>query len=135
LNINLNKRCRIEQKTGTNETTYGTEQVTWALVAVVWCNIQDVLPSRSEELNRGVSINTQPARWCARYRSDINSAMRILIDGNVCKNRLWFSRSVLSSAALPSLADDKRVKALDKLLSVFAYTNAECENMGPKQVR
>lgn len=83
MNINLNKRCRIEQKTGTNETTYGTEQVTWALVAVVWCNIQDVLPSRSEELNRGVSINTQPARWRARYRSDINSAMRILIDGNV----------------------------------------------------
>lgn len=83
MNINLNKRCRIEQKTVTNETTYGTEQVTWSLVAVVWCNIQDVLPSRSEELNRGISINTQPARWRARYRSGINSAMRILIDGNV----------------------------------------------------
>lgn len=81
MNIDLNKRCRIERKAITQDTVYGTEIITWVLLAVVWCNVQDVLPSRSESVKNGLVIGTKQKRWRARYRCDVDSSMRIVIDG------------------------------------------------------
>jgi SPP1 family predicted phage head-tail adaptor len=83
MNVRLSKRCRIEHKSVTDDATYGTESITWMPLAVVWCEVQDVLPSRSETQENGIDIAKQPARWRARHRTDIDSSMRIVIDGAV----------------------------------------------------
>lgn len=83
MNVRLNKRCRIEYKSVTPDSTYGTETITWGLLAVVWCEIQDVLPSRAESQERNIDLSKSPARWRARHRTDIDSSMRIVIDGTV----------------------------------------------------
>jgi head-tail adaptor len=83
MNVKLDTRCRIEYKTVSNDSTYGTESITWTLLAVVWCEMQDVLPSRAETSERSVDMSKLPARWRARHRSDIDSSMRIVINGDV----------------------------------------------------
>lgn len=76
----LNDRCRIEQKSVTQDADYGTEVVTWALLAVVWCAFQDELPSKSEAVKQGLVTATQRARVRMRYRSDLDSSMRLVIN-------------------------------------------------------
>ena len=78
----LDRRIIIEKKVVTQDPDYGTEVVTWATLATVWANVQDVLPSRSEAVQRGLEIARNQTRIRFRYRSDVTSAMRItLLDG------------------------------------------------------
>lgn len=79
----LNTRARIEQKSVTQDATYGSETVTWALLAVVWCEKQDVLPSKSESVKNGLAVSLNQSRVRMRYRSDVDSTMRIVIAGQV----------------------------------------------------
>ena len=81
MNVRLDRRCRIEQKTVTQDATYGSPVESWSLLAVIWCNIQDVLPSKSEAVKNGLVIGTKQKRWRARYCGDLDSSMRIVIDG------------------------------------------------------
>lgn len=77
----LNRRCLIERKSVTQDATYGTQVVTWSTVATVWCEVQDVLPARAFEYNKaglGVSVNLSRVRM--RYRTDIDSSMRLTIN-------------------------------------------------------
>lgn len=76
----LNTRARIERKVVTTDHDYGTEVVTWAPLAVVWCNVQDELPSRSEAVKNGLAVSTQRTRVRMRYRSDLDSGMRIVLN-------------------------------------------------------
>lgn len=77
----LNKRVRIERKTSAVDPSYGTPIDAWDFVAVAWCGMQDELPSRSEAVRNGVEISTQRARLRMRYRNDITSDMRVVVDG------------------------------------------------------
>lgn len=79
--IQLNKRARIEQRTVSKDATHGAAVETWSLLGVVWCSIQDVLPSRSEAVKNGLTIGTKQKRFRCRYRDDIESSMRIVVDG------------------------------------------------------
>ena len=83
MNVVLNSRCKIEKKQVTIDEIYGTEVINWVQVGVFWCEIQDVLPSKSESIQSSVNIAKNPARWRARHRTDIDSSMRIVIDGTV----------------------------------------------------
>lgn len=83
MNVTLNKRCRIEYPVTTKDRVYGSVTTTWALKAVLWCNIQDVLPSRSEKIKSGLAIGAKQSRMRIRYRDDLDSAMRVVIDGNI----------------------------------------------------
>lgn len=76
----LNTRCRIEQKSITQDPVYGTELVTWAVLATVWCAVQDELPSKSEAVKQGLTVATQRTRVRMRYRTDIDSSMRLVIN-------------------------------------------------------
>ena len=80
-NVNLNKRCRIEQKTTTTDEDYGTEVITWSLLTVCWCEVLDVLPSKSESVKNGLAVAANQARIRLRYRTDIDSSMRMNING------------------------------------------------------
>lgn len=75
----LRDRCRIEYKAVAQDADYGTEGITWTTLATVWCNIQDELPSKSEAVKQGLAIATQRARVRLRYRTDIDSSMRLVI--------------------------------------------------------
>lgn len=77
--VQLDKRCRIERRVTTRDPDYGTPVDSWELVAVVWCSVQDELPSRSEAVKNGLTVATQRARVRMRYRSDITSDMRLII--------------------------------------------------------
>lgn len=81
MNINLDRRCRVEYPVKTQDSTYGSDVTTWTLLAVIWCNIQDELPSKTESNQNGVVINAKRSRFRARYRDDIDSSMRIICDG------------------------------------------------------
>ena len=81
MNIDLNKRCRIEQRSTTQDSTYGTLTTSWTLLAVVWCQLQDVLPSRSEAVKNGMQVSANQTRFRCRWRSDIDSSMRLTVDG------------------------------------------------------
>jgi head-tail adaptor len=46
-----------------------------------WAEVQDFLPSRGEVIAEGITLANKPCRVRCLYRADINSTMRILIDG------------------------------------------------------
>jgi head-tail adaptor len=76
----LNTRCRIEYKSVTQDANYGTDVVTWMLLAVRWCNVQDALPSRSESVRQGLTVALNQTRLRLRYCTDIDSSMRVVIN-------------------------------------------------------
>jgi len=75
----LNTRCRIEYPV-IAAGDYGEPVTTWALLAVVWASVQDALPSRSETVREGLTVARNQTRWRARYRTDVDSSMRIIIN-------------------------------------------------------
>ncbi|BBB65909.1 hypothetical protein UNDYM_1656 [Undibacterium sp. YM2] len=78
----LDRRCRVEYKQSGNDADYGSEVPNWALLGVFYCNVQDILPSKSSETTRGdkLQVNVSRTRIRMRYRTDINATMRIIID-------------------------------------------------------
>ena len=71
----------VEQRQATQDPVYGTTVATWNEFAQMWAEVQDVLPSRSESLEDGVSIQNRPARVRVSYFDGLNitSNMRIKI--------------------------------------------------------
>lgn len=83
MNVVLDRRCRIEYPVKTKDPVHGSVVTSWALKSVVWCSIQDVLPSRSEAVKNGVAIGAKQSRLRVRYRTDLDSSMRVILDGNI----------------------------------------------------
>lgn len=75
----LDNRARVEYPVVATDPVYGTSVVTWALLGVRWCGVQDELPSRSESVKQGLNISTDRARIRMRYCSDIDSSMRLIL--------------------------------------------------------
>lgn len=76
----LNYRCRIERRATTLEASYGTDVVEWKLLRNAWCNVQDTLPSRAEDVAQGMVVSKNQVRLRLRYCTDIDSTMRIIIN-------------------------------------------------------
>ena len=76
----LDTRARIERKNVTQDATYGTEVVTWTSVAEVWCSIKDALPANAETIEHGMALAKHSATIRMRYRSDIDTTMRIVVE-------------------------------------------------------
>lgn len=75
-----NTRIEFQRREVTQDPVYGTTvEGEWTTVARAWAQVQDVLPSRAENLADGVSIGRRPARIRLLYRRDITSDMRIKI--------------------------------------------------------
>lgn len=76
----LDRQIEIQQKTITQDATTGQDVETWAALATVWANVQDVMPSKSESVLSG-SIETSINRTRIRIRwlSGLTSANRIKI--------------------------------------------------------
>lgn len=77
----LDRRITIEYPSVTAD-EYGAPVTAWRTLATVWANVQDVLPSRSEAVTQQVLNQAKnQTRIRFRYRSDVNSAMRIVLRG------------------------------------------------------
>lgn len=81
----LNRRVTIQHRTETQDATYGTQVVTWATLATVWAEVQDVLPSRAESMADGIDIARRPSRVRMRYRTDVDATMRLVVDGRTLR--------------------------------------------------
>lgn len=78
----LNRQITIQHKTGvTRDPVYNTLVEKWDELATVWAEVQDMLPSRAERIADGINIARRPARIRMRFRTDIDSTMRISLDG------------------------------------------------------
>lgn len=74
----LNRRVRIEQPIA-DPSFDGAGSGSWAQLAEVRANVQDMLPSRSEKIADGINISARPSRVRIRFREDVTAAMRVLI--------------------------------------------------------
>jgi len=84
----LDTRVTIEQKQTTLDPTYGTELITWIpLVAQAGsptvgerfaAKFWDVLQAGSESVRQNVALSSGRAVVRIRYRSDVNSSMRVV---------------------------------------------------------
>lgn len=79
MNVVLDRRCRIECPAKTKDPIHGSAVTTWSLKAVVWCNVQDVLPGRSEAIKNGLAVSSNQSRFRCRYMKGLDSSMRIII--------------------------------------------------------
>lgn len=77
----LDRRITFEQRSTTQDATYGTQVLTWTTVATVWAQVRDVLPSRAEDIADNVTLSRRPARIRIRHRTGLDSTMRIDIGG------------------------------------------------------
>lgn len=82
MNVNTDRRISIEQEVVTKDPVYGSAQPGWTLLATVWAERVETL-SNSELLARGLEQSRNPVRYKLRWRSDINSAMRIRDGGEI----------------------------------------------------
>jgi SPP1 family predicted phage head-tail adaptor len=72
------KLITIQHRVVTQDTTYGTDVVTWPpFLANIWAEMQDVLPSRAERVAEGISLAKRPCRVRILYYDGITSDMRI----------------------------------------------------------
>jgi SPP1 family predicted phage head-tail adaptor len=76
LNVNTDKRVRLEYPAKSKDSG-GAPVVTWTLLAVVWAEVRDDLPSRAEQNRAGLEQARNPTRVRMRYRSDLNTSMRV----------------------------------------------------------
>ena len=74
----LDRRVRIEQRSTTQDTAYGSPVASWSEVATVWASVEELLPSRGESQADGIRIAERPARVRMRYVPGITSAMRVI---------------------------------------------------------
>lgn len=77
----LNRRVRFEQMVSETDATYGPQPGEWVPVITLWANVQDVLPSRSENAT-AIRIAARPARIRVRFREGLTSDMRIVLEGS-----------------------------------------------------
>lgn len=78
----LDRRVRIERPVADGGFD-GAGSGSWALVAEVWANVRDALPSRGERLADGMNIASRPSRVRIRYRDDVSSAMRFVLSDRI----------------------------------------------------
>lgn len=80
--VRLNERATIEQRVTGRDPEYGTEIDTWVTVAErIWCEAQDVLPSRAEKVQDGRKVATSSTRFRIRKQIAIGADMRVILHG------------------------------------------------------
>lgn len=71
----------FRERTGTQDSGTGAWTYEWADFADEWAEVQDILPSRAENLADNIDLSRRPCRVRTLYRADIASAMRVTFDG------------------------------------------------------
>jgi len=74
----LDRTITFQRPSAGQEGKFGTTAGPWVDVATVRANVQDMLPSRAERISDQIVIASRPARVRIRYRTGLDSSMRIL---------------------------------------------------------
>ncbi|MBB6192867.1 SPP1 family predicted phage head-tail adaptor [Sphingobium wenxiniae] len=77
----LNRRVTIQHRVESQDPMYGTPIVAWEPMVTVWAEVQDILPSRGEDMAEVINLARRPARVRMRWRDDVDMTMRLIIDG------------------------------------------------------
>lgn len=87
----LDRQVTVEQKSVTQDATYGTDVVTWEPLAVLpgspvvaekfWAEVTDMTGREASE--QGLAMSRGPKKVTIRYRADIDSSMRVIVHGDV----------------------------------------------------
>jgi SPP1 family predicted phage head-tail adaptor len=75
----LNRRITLQGPSTTR--VGGRPSTAWGDIATIWADVQDVRPSKAEQLAEGLNIANRPCRIIVRFREDITPGMRVLLDG------------------------------------------------------
>ena len=75
----LDRYVRIEKKTVTQDSDYGSEVVTWVLHKNAWASILDVTTKMQESTNSDLRQLKQPTRVQMRYDATIDVTMRLVV--------------------------------------------------------
>lgn len=75
----LDRYVRVEQKSVTQDSDYGSEVVTWTLYKNAWASILDVTSKMQESTNSDLRQLKQPTRVQMRYDATIDVTMRLLV--------------------------------------------------------
>lgn len=98
----LDERATIQRRPDTKD-AYGRKAANtaaWEDVAVnIWCNVQDVLPSRAEKSENGARTASKQSRFRVRRQIMIAADMRVVLHGRGGK--------VMQVIAGPALLDDR----------------------------
>lgn len=76
----LDERITIRSRTETQDPVLGTYDYEWSNVATVWADVWEVMGG--EDWAQGLNIAKRPISITIRYRSDLNSTMRVAWRGN-----------------------------------------------------
>lgn len=77
MDVNLDRRVKIEKKSVTREPKFNSAVTTWVPHVEVWAEVVDALPSRSESVRQGLNQARNQTRIRIRYLEGIDSTMRI----------------------------------------------------------
>lgn len=80
----MDRYVRLERPVP-DESLDGAGSGGWALVAEIWAEIVDLLPSRTdgERVANGIDFAERPARVRIRFRDDITNDMRLVLGTRV----------------------------------------------------
>jgi len=73
----------FQERTGTQDSGTGAWTYEWEDVAgepTEWAEVQDILPSRAEDVADNIDMSRRPCRVRTLYRDDITAQMRITFD-------------------------------------------------------
>jgi SPP1 family predicted phage head-tail adaptor len=82
----------IERPVQTRETAFGSISTAWeplvgtgspVVAEKFWAEVDDVPPSRSEAVRQGLQQARNQVRIRIRWRSDVDSSMRVTVHGDV----------------------------------------------------
>ena len=79
--MKFKRLCSIDYPT-TVTGEFGPEAGPWQRLDLVWAEVQDALPSRSEAVRQGLAQARNQTRIRMRWRSDVDSSMRIVVHGD-----------------------------------------------------
>lgn len=113
------------KKVPSYDSTYGEQSPNWTpveyepgspLVAKkFWAELQPVLPSRSEAVMQGVSMQSDKVRLRMRWRSDITSNMRVDVHGTGVPDKIY----EVVSGPVEVVAEGRR-RVLELMLERFS---------------
>lgn len=75
----LDRYVRIEQKSSTNDSDYGSEVVTWSEYKTAWAEIKDVTGRNQETTKSDLRLLKRPCEVKMRFDSGIDATMRLVM--------------------------------------------------------
>jgi len=75
----FNRYVRIEKKTVTNNSDYGSPVIAWVSHAEAWASILDVINKQQESTNNDLRLLKRPCIVQMHYNDTITSDMRVVM--------------------------------------------------------